>query len=125
ARYMSLQTQLQNGADALALAGAAELDRLPDAEDRAVRAIRGLLANSSLLGAGADRNVQVASIQFFSQIPARDDAPLAEALVAPLPTHTPFRRGTGEGGAPRPPPPRRGVGAEEWGQHRARGGGRS
>jgi hypothetical protein len=90
ARYMSLQTQLQNGADALALAGAAELDRLPDAEDRAVRAIRGLLANSSLLGAGADRNVQVASIQFFSQIPARDDAPLAEALVAPDPTHTRF-----------------------------------
>ena len=27
-RYMSLQTQLQNGADALALAGAAELDRV-------------------------------------------------------------------------------------------------
>ena len=35
ARLMSLQTQLQNGADALALAGAAELDRLPDAETRA------------------------------------------------------------------------------------------
>ena len=32
ARYMSLQTQLQNGADALALAGAAELDRLPNSE---------------------------------------------------------------------------------------------
>jgi hypothetical protein len=90
ARYMSLQTQLQNGADALALAGAAELDRLPDAEDRAVRAIRGLLANSSLLGAGADRNVQVASIQFFSQIPARDEAPLAEAVVAPDPTRARF-----------------------------------
>jgi len=27
ARYMSLQSQLQNGADALALAGAAELDQ--------------------------------------------------------------------------------------------------
>src|SRR3979411_2656358 len=40
ARYMSLQTQLQNAADALALAGAAELDRLPDSEDRAARAIR-------------------------------------------------------------------------------------
>ena len=30
ARLMGLQTQLQNGADALALAGAAELDRLPE-----------------------------------------------------------------------------------------------
>src|SRR5260370_39703298 len=38
ARYMSLQTQLQNAADALALAAAAELDRLPDSEDRAARA---------------------------------------------------------------------------------------
>ena len=34
-RYMSLQTQLQNGADALALAGAAELDRTPTAIERA------------------------------------------------------------------------------------------
>src|SRR6266705_4492784 len=39
ARYMSLQTQLQNGADALALAGAAELDRTPTAIERANKAI--------------------------------------------------------------------------------------
>ena len=45
ARLMSLQTQLQNGADALALAGAAELDRLPDAETRARTAIQRLLPN--------------------------------------------------------------------------------
>src|SRR5499433_843797 len=48
ARLMSLQTQLQNGADALALAGAAELDRLPDAETRARTAIERLLTNSTL-----------------------------------------------------------------------------
>src|SRR5258707_4488432 len=90
AGYMSLQTQLQNGADALALAGAAELDRLPDAEDRAVHAIRGLLANSSLFGTGPSRNVQVAGIQFFSQIPATDDAPMAAGLIAPDPTQARF-----------------------------------
>src|SRR5262249_41066314 len=39
---------------------------------------------------GADRNVQVASIQFFSQIPARDDAPLTQAVAAPDPTHARF-----------------------------------
>ena len=50
ARLMSLQTQLQNGADALALAGAAELDRLPDAETRARTAIQRLLTNSTLFG---------------------------------------------------------------------------
>jgi Flp pilus assembly protein TadG len=90
ARYMSLQTQLQNGADALALAGAAELDRLPDAEDRAARAIRSLLANSSLFGTGSSRNVQVAGIQFFSQIPASDDAPMAAGAIAPDPTSARF-----------------------------------
>src|SRR6267142_921957 len=55
ARYMSLQTQLQNGADALALAGAAELDRLPDAQTRARTAIERLLTNSTLFGPGASR----------------------------------------------------------------------
>ena len=39
ARYMALQTQLQSGADALALAAAAELDRTPTAIDRALNAI--------------------------------------------------------------------------------------
>src|SRR3979490_1085974 len=60
ARFMSLQTQLQNGGGALAPAGAAERARLPDAEDRANRAIHGLLANSSLFGTGPERTVQVA-----------------------------------------------------------------
>jgi Flp pilus assembly protein TadG len=45
ARYMNLQSQLQNGADALALAGAAELDRLPDSQIRAVAAINNLVTN--------------------------------------------------------------------------------
>src|SRR4029077_14705241 len=58
-RYMSLQTQLQNGADALALAGAAELDRTPTAIERATRAINRLITNSSLFGSGSDRNVRV------------------------------------------------------------------
>src|SRR6478735_9703278 len=72
-RYMSLQTQLQNGADALALAGAAELDRTPTAIERANKAIgfrceanrstcqpiaggRGLVSNWSFFGSGPDRN---------------------------------------------------------------------
>src|SRR5712671_1237618 len=61
-RYMSLQTQLQNGADALALAGAAELDRLPDARTRAVRAINRLVANATLFG--QERRVQVLRVEF-------------------------------------------------------------
>src|SRR5438128_12099349 len=63
ARLMSLQTQLQNGADALALAGAAELDRLPDSETRARTAIQRLLTNSTLLfGPVASRTIAVSDI---------------------------------------------------------------
>src|SRR5262249_58965061 len=73
ARYMSLQTQLQNGADALALAGAAELDRLPDARTRAVRALDNLVAHGTLFG---QRRVQVSRVEFYSRLPADDSRPL-------------------------------------------------
>jgi len=90
ARLMSLQTQLQNGADALAIAGAAELDRLPDAEQRAVNAIEKLLANSSLFGSGPDKKIQVAGIQFFSEIPASDETPLSAQATEPDATRARF-----------------------------------
>src|SRR5262249_40931194 len=77
ARLMSLQTQLQNGADALALAGAAELDRLPDAEKRARTAIERLLTNSTLFGAGASRTIKVSNIQFYRRLPASDASPMS------------------------------------------------
>src|SRR6478672_7986563 len=70
ARLMSLQTQLQNGADALALAGAAELDRLPDARTRAIRAIDNLVANGTLFS--QDRRAQVSRVEFYSRLPADD-----------------------------------------------------
>src|SRR5258708_26701017 len=73
---MSLQTQLQNGADALALAGAAELDRTPTAIERAIHAIDSLITNSSLFGSGPGRNVQVARIRFLGTVPARDSDPI-------------------------------------------------
>src|SRR5467141_1261182 len=69
ARYMSLQTQLQNGADALALAGAAELDRLPDSEARARTAIEHLLSNSTLFGSGTSSAIAVSKIEFYRRLP--------------------------------------------------------
>lgn len=90
ARYMSLQTQLQNGADALALAGAAELDRLPDAETRAVNAINNLLTNSTLFGTGAERSVRLSSIQFYSRLPDSDVKPMTEGIAATDATNARF-----------------------------------
>jgi Putative Flp pilus-assembly TadE/G-like len=90
ARYMSLQTQLQNGADALALAGAAELDRLPDSEARAVDAINRLIINSTLFGSEGDRNVQVSNIAFYSQLPATDSSPISTGTLASGPLSARF-----------------------------------
>src|SRR5258705_1251856 len=80
ARYMSMQTQLQNGADALALAGAAELDRLPDARTRAIRAIENLVANGTPFS--QDRRVQVSRVEFYSRLPADDSRPMSESMLA-------------------------------------------
>src|ERR1700730_13502189 len=81
ARLMSLQTQLQNGADALALAAAAELDRMPDSESRSTTALNNLVANSVFFG-GGNSAVRVSRIEFFSQLPATDSSPIAEGVVA-------------------------------------------
>src|SRR5437660_11339083 len=90
ARYMSLQTQLQNGADALALAGAAELDRLPTSINRAINAINNLVTNSSLFGSGSDRNVRVARIRFLRSLPVRDSDPVLSGNLTADPTQAAF-----------------------------------
>jgi Flp pilus assembly protein TadG len=95
-RYMSLQTQLQNGADALALAGAAELDRTPTAIERATNAVDSLITNSSLFGSGSGRNVQVARIRFLSSLPARDSDPILPGNQTSDPTQAAFIEVTAE-----------------------------
>ncbi len=84
-RLMSIQTQLQNGADALALAGAAELDRRPDSIIRAEAAIRTLLANP-VLGAGIGQSADASSIEFLRSLPANDDLPITTRDLTDDPT---------------------------------------
>jgi len=84
-RLMSVQTQLQIGADALALAGAAELDRRPDSIIRAQAAIQNLITNP-VAGAGGDQNVQVGSIAFLQSLPVSDDLPVTSANLTDDPT---------------------------------------
>lgn len=84
-RLMSVQTQIQNAADALALAGAAELDRRPDSIIRAEAAIRGLLANP-IAGAAIGETAQVENIEFLSSLPASDDSPITTRNLTDDPT---------------------------------------
>jgi hypothetical protein len=84
-RLMNVQTQLQNAADALALAGAAELDRRPDSIIRAEAAIGGLIANP-VAGAGPDQSVEVARVDFLQSLPPSDDLPITSANLTNDPT---------------------------------------
>jgi Putative Flp pilus-assembly TadE/G-like len=86
ARYMSLQSQLQNGADALALAGAAELDQKSDSITRATAAIDSLVTNATLYGTGDAASVQVSGIRFLSSLPANDSSDISGANVTADPT---------------------------------------
>jgi Flp pilus assembly protein TadG len=82
ARFMYLQTQLQNGADSLALTAAAELDRTPTAITRALNAIK-KFGNS-------DPNVKVADVKFLSALPLHDTDPISPAYVTTEPTQAAF-----------------------------------
>lgn len=84
-RLMSVQTQLQNGADALALAGAAELDRRPDSTIRAKAAIQDLVKNP-ISGAEIGQIAEVTSIDFLQSLPASDDLPVTTANLTNDPT---------------------------------------
>jgi len=84
-RLMSVQSQLQNAADALALAGAAELDRRPDSIIRAESAINDLISNP-VAGAGLRETAQVAAVDFLQSLPPSDDLPITSTNLTDDPT---------------------------------------
>ena len=83
ARYMELQTQLQNRADAIALAAAAELDRTPTSIDRARRAI-------ATFGDLSTEHIKIASMRFLSSLPLHDSDPILPAHLTNDPTRAGF-----------------------------------
>jgi Flp pilus assembly protein TadG len=83
-RLMSVQTQLQSGADALALAGAVELDRRPDSIIRAQAAIQNLISNA-VVGTGAGEITQVGRVEYLQSLPA-DDLPITTRNLTDDPT---------------------------------------
>ena len=66
-RMTVLRTQMQNAADAAALAGAVELDGYDDARERAEQVARTAASQSGLLLAGVG-SLDVTNVVFFSQI---------------------------------------------------------
>jgi Flp pilus assembly protein TadG len=86
-RAFSLQTQLQNIADAAALAGAAELNRAPGARDRARNAITNLVTNQ-LAGMNVT-NVTLDTPVFYQSLPAANQY-FSSGTVSPDDGHARF-----------------------------------
>ncbi|MGI9523780.1 MAG: pilus assembly protein TadG-related protein, partial [Hyphomicrobiaceae bacterium] len=79
-RVYNNHTFLQKGADALALAAAAELDRSPTALTRANGAINNLVTNDHRFSDAGLTQVNVASVRFLSSLPADDSIAIGSAL---------------------------------------------
>ena len=81
-RLYNLSTALQKGADALALAGAAELDRKPDAIDRATAAIANMVANQHKFSNAGTANVALAGPpSYLIALPASDATAIGSGFV--------------------------------------------
>ena len=89
-RLFNLQTSLQAGADAFALAGAAELDGRADAIDRANNAIDNLVQNKSKFGVSGFANVTVSSRRYLSALPLNDSQVITSSYVTTDPAEAAF-----------------------------------
>ena len=90
-RLSTLNTFMQAGADALALAGAAELDgqSQPNGDDSitlANRAIANLVINKQRLGDAGKVGITVASTTFLTALPTADSAVIPAGLATTDPT---------------------------------------
>ncbi len=93
-RLWSLQSSLQHGADALALAGGGELDRRPDAIVRSNRAIDNLITGNSSIFENATGVVTITGADvtrhFLDAIPASDADPIDATYLAAHETSDPI-----------------------------------
>lgn len=85
-RLFSLQTQLQNAADALALSGAAELNGSSSSITRSTNAINNLVVNNQRFGANGIGQVSVSTIRFMQTLPASDATAISNANLTTDPT---------------------------------------
>lgn len=80
-RYYALQTELQNAADAAALAAAAELDGRASAITRANNALANLVSNDERFGEAGGGAVAIGAVRYLTSLPASDADPITEAFV--------------------------------------------
>ncbi|MFN4140911.1 pilus assembly protein TadG-related protein [Aestuariivirga sp.] len=84
-RFTTLQSSLQHGSDALALAGAAELDRRPDAITRSESAMNTFITRNKALFTSSAADVGWDDVEtcYLSALPASDATPIDPATCLP------------------------------------------
>ena len=81
-RMATFTTDLQNAADAAALAGAAELTGVAGATNRATNAAISAFSNAQLFGSGSTTiTLTSANIQFLSALPSSDSTPIPNSDI--------------------------------------------
>jgi hypothetical protein len=82
-RLMNLNSTLQHAADGLALAAAGELDRKPDACERAERALENLVQNDQMFGDLGAATITIDDVEWtlLSELPANDWDPIPASMV--------------------------------------------
>lgn len=80
-RFMTLRSSLEHGADALALAGAAELDGTPDAITRAESAMTLFVTDNKALFTSSAAAIKLADVDrcYLASLPASDTTPIDPA----------------------------------------------
>lgn len=89
-RLYSFQTQLQNAADAAALAAAAELDGRASAISRADAALVAITQNDQAFAAAGRGSVAVSAHRYLSSLPASDADPITNAFATTDPATARF-----------------------------------
>lgn len=91
-RVYTLQTEMQDAADAAALAGAAELDLTATSITRATAAAKTTFVNNvqTFATGGKDIVINDANIRFLSSLPPDDDTPIPVSSVTTDPTKAKF-----------------------------------
>lgn len=91
-RFMTLNSSLQHGADALALAGAAELDGRPDAISRSEEAMQQFVTQNTALFTSSVAQLDWSAVTtcYLSSLPASDQTPiqLSDCLNTSTPADT-------------------------------------
>jgi len=86
ARIQNMDNELQSGSDALARAGAAELDQRSDSLARATRAIQTLVSNDQKFSKEGTRQVEVEKIRYLKSLPQQDYEVITSAHLTNTPS---------------------------------------